>query len=231
MVIELGIKDISSLDKLKNLSNDQLEFIITFLKCKGNLKAVQDETGESNISINNKLAEILDNLGLESKKNGKSVGTVKKFLTFSSIEQTDSLIIKRIKEKLNNCGGKTTISLFQGDKCEIAFDTNGKGLFSPKIPPANQLTWEAFNAAVEVVIKNGGKAIKGKARSGAKLGSEDLPLDSIEGYIASKVHGVLEGETAFGPGFVICAILDWAEICKNERGYLTINPAIMNELI
>jgi hypothetical protein len=69
------------------------------------------------------------------------------------------------------------------------------------------------------------------ARSGAKLGSEDLPLDSIEGYIASKVHGVREGETAFGPGFVICAILDWAGICKNERGYLTINTAFNNELM
>jgi len=80
------------------------------------------------------------------------------------------------------------------------------------------LVW--FEAAVEVVIKNGGKATKGKARSGAKLGSDDLPLD----YIAFKVHGVKEGETAFGPGFVICAVLDWAEICKNERGYLTINP-------
>ena len=28
-----------------------------------------------------------------------------------------------------------------------------------------QLTWEAFNAAIEVVINNGGKALKGSARS------------------------------------------------------------------
>lgn len=31
------------------------------------------------------------------------------------------------------------------------------------------LIWEVFDAAVEVVIQNGGKAMKGKARSGAKL--------------------------------------------------------------
>lgn len=37
---------------------------------------------------------------------------------------------------------------------------------------------------------------------------EGLPLDSVEGYIAHKVHGVQEGETAFGHGFVICAVLD-----------------------
>ena len=35
------------------------------------------------------------------------------------------------------------------------------------------------------------------------------------------------GETAFGPGFVIAAVLDWAEICHNERGYLTINSKFM----
>lgn len=231
MVNELVLEDISRLDKLKNLSDDQLEFIFTFLKCKGSLKAIQEEKGESNFAIKKKLTEILVSLDLDSIKNGNTGGTVKKFLTSSPIEQTDSLVIKRIKEKLNNCDGKTTIKLLQGDNCEIAFDTNGQGLVSPKIPPANQLTWEAFDAAVEVVINNGGKAVKGKARTGAKLGSVDLPLDSIEGYIASKVHGVLEGETAFGPGFVICAILDWAEICNNERGYLTIIPTFMNELI
>lgn len=30
------------------------------------------------------------------------------------------------------------------------------------------------------------------------------------------LHGVQEGETAFGPGFVIAAVLDWANICRNE---------------
>lgn len=146
------------------------------------------------------------------------------------IKDTDSLTVRKIKEKLNlNCG-KATIKLYRGDACEIWFDENGKGLVSPKIPPSNQLIWEAFDAAVEVVIKNGGKAKKGNAQSGAKLGSDRLSLNSVEGYIAHKVHGFREGETAFGPGFVICAILDWAGVCNNERGYLTINPTFQMEL-
>jgi hypothetical protein len=70
---------------------------------------------------------------------------------------------------------------------------------------------------------------KGKSRSGAKLGSDDLPLDSIEGCIAHKVHGVQIGKTAFGPGFVIAAVLDWAEICNNERGYLNIRKSFVLE--
>ena len=54
-------------------------------------------------------------------------------------------------------------------------------------------------------------------------------LNSVEGYIAHKVHGVQEGGTAFGPGFVICAVLDWAEVCSNERGYLSIRPTFLEE--
>lgn len=148
---------------------------------------------------------------------------------FSQIEPSDSIVIARIKERLNACNGKTTIKLLQGDSCDIWFDANGKGLVSPKIPPANQLIWEAFDAAVEVVIQNGGKVKKGNARSGAKLGSDGLPLKSFEGFIAHKVHGVQEGETAFGPGFVIAAALDWADICNNERGRLSIKPAFLEE--
>jgi len=52
-------------------------------------------------------------------------------------------------------------------------------------------------------------------------------MNSVEGYVAHKVHGVKEGESAFEPGFVICAILDWADVCNNERGFLTIKPSFL----
>lgn len=143
----------------------------------------------------------------------------------------NSLVVKKIKDKLNSCGGKATIKLFRGDPCEISYDFYKRGLSSPKVPMPDQLTWEAFDAAVEVVINNGGKALKGSARSkGARLGNEKLPRNSVEGYIAHKVHGVKQGESSFGAGFVIYAILDWASICNNELGFLTIKPSFLLEL-
>jgi len=148
---------------------------------------------------------------------------------FLPLKEGDSPVVRIIKDKLNSCGGRATISLFNGEPCKIWYDTTDKGLVSSKIPVANQLTWDALNAAVEVVMKNGGKAVKGKARSGATLGSKDLPLNSVEGYIAHKVHGIQEGKTAFSPGFVIAAILEWAGICKNERGYIEISPSFLPE--
>lgn len=211
--------------KFDYLTKEELAFIECFLRNQGSFKALQKETGMSYPAAKRRLADILVNLGFSESK--KSEGDVSEMpiKTYLPIENNDSEVVRLIKEKLNACGGKTTIELFQGDSCEIWYSNDSKGLASPKIPPANQLNWESFDAAVEIVIKNGGRARKGNARSGAKLGSEKLPMNSVEGYIASKVQGLKEGQTAFGPGFVIAAVLDWAGVCRNERGYLSINPA------
>ena len=217
------------LSKFDYLSIEDTDFIECFLKYQGNFKAVQIEKEMSYPTAKKRLVDILGKLELLQTKSDENMEIFLSKVTKVDIKDEDSLVVKTIKEKLNANNGRATIRLYQGDNCEISFDEKGKGLASPKIPPANQLLWEAFDAAVEVVINNGGKAVKGKARSGAKLGSDDLPLNSVEGYIAHKVHGVKEGETAFGPGFVICAVLDWVDICKNERGYLRINPVFLDK--
>lgn len=226
---ELELNGDFPLSKFDHLSTDEFEFIECFLKYQGNFKAVQNEKGMSYPAVKKKFNDILDKLNLSPLKTIEKDETLMTTAGAQPINENDSLVVKKIKEKLNASGARATIPLYSGDSCDIGYDTNGRGLISPKIPPANQLTWEAFDAAVAVVIKNGGKAAKGKARSGAKLGSDDLSLDSVEGYIANKVHGVQIGETAFGPGFVIAAVLDWTEICNNERGYLTIHSSFMLE--
>jgi len=176
-----------------------------------------------------KFADILNKLELTIQTPNEGSETSMEIINNIPIKSTDSKTVRIIKEKLNASEGRASIPLYNGDSCNIRFDERGNGLVSPKIPPTNQLGWETFEAAVEVVINNGGKAKKGNAQSGAKLGSEKLQLNSIEGYIAHKIHGVKVGETAFGPGFVICAILDWAGICKNERGFLSIRQAFLEE--
>lgn len=227
---ELELNGDFPLSKFDYLSVDELEFVESFLRAQGNFKTLQVEKGMSYPAVKKKFNDILDKLNLITIKSEERNEAIMITAGVQPIKETDSPVVKKIKEKLNASSGRASIPLFSGELCEIGYDPNGKGLVSPKIPPANQLIWEAFDAAVEVVIQNGGKAMKGKARSGAKLGSDDLPLDSVEGYIAHKVHGVQIGETAFGPGFVIAAVLDWAGICNNERGYLTINPIFKSEM-
>jgi hypothetical protein len=226
---ELELTGDFRLSKFDYLSDTELDIVECFLRAQGNFKTVQLELEMSYPAIKKKFNDILDKLNLSTLKTNEKEEVHMVTINSQSISETDSLVIKTIKEKLNAAGGQVSIPLYNKDSCDIRYDTFGKGLLSTKIPPANQLTWKAFDAAVEVVIKNNGKAEKGKARSGAKLGSDDLPLDSIEGYIAHKVHNVQIGATAFGPGFVIAAVLDWAEICHNQRGYLTINHKFMTE--
>ena len=227
---KLELSGVFPLSKFDYLSTDEHDFVECFLKSQGNFRKIRIEKGMSHPAVKKKFEEILDKLNLSPmkivKKNVAFITTV----SAQPFNEADSLVVKRIKEKLNANGGQASIPLYRGDMCKIGYNPNGRGLISSKIPPANKLTWEVFDAAVEVVVKNGGKAMKGKARSGAKLGSNDLPVDSIEGYIAHKVHGAKIGDTSFGPGFVIAAVLDWAKICNNERGYLTINPSFMSLL-
>lgn len=227
---ELELNGDFPLSKFDYLSADELDFVESFLKAQGSFKTLQNEKGMSYPAVKKKFNDILDKLNLTPLKSEERNEPAMITADNQPIKETDSLVVKKIKEKLNAISGRTSIPLYSGELCEIGFDPNGKGLASPKIPPANQLIWEAFDAAVEVVVQNGGKVMKGKARSGAKLGSDDLPIDSVEGYIAYKVHGGQIGETAFGPGFVIAAVLDWAGICNNERGYLTINPIFKSEM-
>jgi len=227
---ELELNGDFPLSKFDYLSTDEIDFIESFLKAQGNFKTLQNVKGLSYPAVKKKFNNILEKLNLSPINSEERSENNMVTVNNQPITDNDSLVIKRIKTKLNEIGGRASIPLYSGDLCEIGFDPNGKGLVSNKIPVPNQLLWEVFDAAVEVVIQNGGKAMKGKARSGAKLGSDDLPLDSVEGYIAHKVHGAQIGETAFGPGFVIAAILDWAEVCHNDRGYLTINQSFMSEI-
>lgn len=227
---ELELNGDFPLSKFDYLSVEELDLVESFLKAQGNFKTLQNEKGMSYPAVKKKFNDILDKLNLSPIKNEGRGEIAMLTVDNQPINEDDSFVVIKIKEKLNFNGGRTSIPLYSGDLCDIGFDPNGKGLVSPKIPVPNHLIWAVFEAAVEVVIQKGGKAVKGKARSGAKLGSDDLPLDSVEGYIAHKVHGAQIGETAFGPGFVIAAILDWAGICRNERGYLTINPTFLNEI-
>ncbi len=214
-----------SLSKFDYLSNDEISFVECFLKHQGNFNAIQNEKAMSYPAVKKKFADILETLELSNVTINNRKVVNQEMINHVEILETDSIVIKVIKEKLNAINGIATIKLYYGNICDIGFDKDGDGLVCPKIPQAKQLIWDVFNATVENVILNGGKAKKGNAQSGAKLGSEKLKMNSVEGYIAHKVHGKKIGETTLGPGFIVCAILDWAGICKNEWGYLRIEPS------
>lgn len=127
-------------------------------------------------------------------------------------------IISIIQEKLNASGGEVNIPL-----------KNGRGNFTVKLMPggvevsnlntAPFLQWAVFAAAVEMLIHRGGSAKKGNAMH-FKLGEDGLPINSIEGYIASKVYNKNPGDWVFRRITPVAHILDWAGICENGHGEL-----------
>jgi hypothetical protein len=84
------------------------------------------------------------------------------------------------------------------------------------------LPFDVFVATISLLtLSENNTAIKGSAQKGV-LGSDGLPLNSIEGHIARIIYGYQIGENVFRRIVPIANILAWADVCENERGYLTL---------
>jgi len=74
-----------------------------------------------------------------------------------------------------------------------------------------------FHSALFLLQTKGGSALKGDAMS-HKLGEGDLPLDSIEGYIAYLVFGQEIGSSVFRKITPISRILEASGVCYKKAG-------------
>jgi len=88
------------------------------------------------------------------------------------------------------------------------------------------LPWEVFTETVSLLIRRGGSAEKGNVM-GHRLGSDELPMDSVEGHAAHAVYGKQKGESVFRRISPIANILVWSGICVNEPGILSLSEKWM----
>lgn len=135
--------------------------------------------------------------------------------------KASELIIK----KLNGAGGETWVTLLNGDETRVTL--GGRDYFiSDKLPNQN-VDLSIFDIVVNFLKKQPrGRAIKGGCR-GSKVGENKCSRDTVMYAIATEYYGKEEGESSFDPLFVIAAILDWAGIARNKRGYMELmNVAI-----
>ena len=90
---------------------------------------------------------------------------------------------------------------------------------SDKLPYQN-VDWSIFDIVVDFLKKQPhGRAVKGGCRS-SKVGENKCGKETVMYAIATEYYGKTQGESSFDPLFVIAAILDWAGIATNERGYM-----------
>ena len=138
---------------------------------------------------------------------------------FIPIHNWDNTIASTIKAKMNEVGGMATIKNGTS-KFEIGYAQDESGICFKNVKGQEKtIPWTAFFATVDILKEKDGKAIKGDATK-AKLGGKELPLDSVEGYVASTVYGKKRRQTVEKNVSEIAALLDWVDISKNGRGYL-----------
>lgn len=199
------------------LSDQQNEFLLIFLKCRGNMKQLQDELQISYSNAKKQLNEVLSVLGLytegPNRAESKDIIDVK-FWCVDGDSMKASDIVKR---KLKESGGRVIVTSYSGKEYEVWAEANGKTFGCDALHGISH-TYDIFDVVVEFLKKSNGRAKKGTGR--APLGSEKCGLDTVSGAILHDYFGVEIGGSGFDPSFVVAAILEWAGIVKNGRGWL-----------
>ncbi len=94
---ETKVQGCFSLNKLLSLSEEEHEFLMTFLKSRGNIKEVQERMGISYPTVKNRLDRLLVTLGLSDEINTLNQDEIIKALKDGeiSVEEAINLLKKK----------------------------------------------------------------------------------------------------------------------------------------
>lgn len=126
-----------------------------------------------------------------------------------------------VREKLLASGGTAVIPLQQGGPCRISLADHGRAITSDKL---NEFQYEL--SVFDVIVELLQHSPRGKARKENAHGREDnvgrgrCTADTVVGAIAIHYFGKKPGESCFDPVFVLAAVLEWADVAKNGRGFV-----------
>ena len=200
------------------LCPEQALFLRTFLACRGNLKELQSKLGISYPTAKKRLDELLFALNIVEDKQNDRKGMV----DVTMIQRADKNSINAadiIKNKLIDCGGSATVQSVSGKSYVIHANPDGMSFSCDELPITPPYEYRVFDVITALLFQQGGKAKKGNGRN-YRLGDGDCTEDTVVGYIAKKYFEKSDGDFVYDPVFVLSAILDWAGIVYNERGYL-----------
>ena len=205
----------------ETLNSEQYDFLVTFLKNRGNMKLLQSELNISYPYAKKKLDDLLIALNLltneiKDETNMKNIQIVNTQTWNTNESSTKASDI--IKCKLRRCGGRATVSTLEGKCHEIIALEDGETFFCEALP-LFQPTYNVFDIITDLLIANGGKALKGNARN-YKIGEEKCDESTVAGMIGISYFKKSYGESAFDPVFILAAVLEWAGIAYNKRGFL-----------
>jgi hypothetical protein len=217
----MELKSIFSLSAFDRLDRDQYQFLLTFLRSRGNLKDVQAELQLSYPAAKRKLDDLL--IALQIYEPPVKEPIKKPMICNLSVDYSSKLASEVIKAKLKEHGGHVTVYTARGLPCEIYAEADGKTFTSDKLPIAPAYEYTVFDVITALLLSQGGRARKGNGRN-SKLGEPGCEETTVVGAIA-KYCGRSYGESVFDPVFVLAAVLEWAGIVQNGRGELILNSS------
>ncbi|MSS62817.1 DUF2089 domain-containing protein [Velocimicrobium porci] len=206
-----------SLNKFSFLKEEDLLFIELFIQYNGNLKELQKQLKLSYPAVKKRLHVIQVTLGLKPPVDTPNLP--EPAIRELPIYKNDSLVIQKIKSQLNMANGLVKLTLPKGTDFYIYYEEYGNGLCATNLPSNRILHWSVFDQTITLLQQKNGRAIKGNAMKG-KLGSNDLPFDSVEGYIAANTYHAQKGDSCLRMISTVAAILEWTGLCINGYGYI-----------
>ncbi|MBD5131491.1 MAG: DUF2089 domain-containing protein [Clostridiales bacterium] len=207
------------------LDSQDFEFVKQFIFVEGNISKMQALYNESYDGIKSKLKTIYLKLG------GEIMVDKNEFYEMAN----GSKVIQTLQDRIIAHGGQALMPVLKGDPVPFWLSPTKGGLESKGLRGV-VLEWRIFDAIVKKAVSLGGKMYRGDsaAHSGAVIGSDELPLDTIDGFISTEFYGAHVGDTTLRRSTYFSGILDWAGIAVNHRsqgrgGFITINPEYMNK--
>lgn len=209
------------LSPFDSLNMEQYEFLISFLKHKGNMRSLQDEMGISYQLSKKKLDSLLSALGLADNKPETEKEEVIEMSNW--LEKKDDIKASDIiRQKIMENGGRAVVYTAQGLPCEIWANPDDVSFSSNKLP--KHFRYEVFDVIVELLVSQGGRARKGNARN-CRLGDTKCDETSVAGAIGYHYFHAEMGDAIYDPVFVLAAVLEWAGIATNGRGELILTSS------
>lgn len=222
----LNLQNKFELNPFNYLSDEQMNFLLTFLKHQGNLKLLQEDLNISYPFAKKKLQSLLVELHLAKEEQNKPVVEeeidMKKFF----FEKNSHLASNIIKEKLYENNGRAIVHSARGNAYEIRACRDGLSFECNELPIKPNYEYTVFDTMVECIHKNGGTAQKGNGRN-FKLGESHCDDSTLVGYIAKHYSGKEDGNSVFDPVFILVSVLEWAGVAYNCRGYVEFTEAYL----
>jgi hypothetical protein len=211
------LRNTFKLSTFGRLDEEQMNFLLSFLRHRGNLKNLQEEIGLSYPTARKRLEELLVTLEITQEENNNAKQEVLDMSSIS-VNRNSNRASEIIKTKLLDNDGHVTVYTAKGLPCEVWMNTDGTSFTSDKLPIKPPYEYRIFDVIVDLLISQGGCAKKGNGRS-YRLGEKNCDKTTVVGAIAID-RGNSIGDSVFDPIFVFAAILEWAGIAHNERGEL-----------